>query len=145
MVMSTLDKDPKRRARAEKFAVEERTEATKRVNTAFETGRIDGPKKRALLRVATGGTGIAMSFTATGEAGGKDWSAFLANLAEVEKKPVNSAWKPTGRRNPDGTVEMSTTDVPLPKVPGTETTPERAQLGADVILGKISVADAAKK
>ena len=137
MVMSTLDKDPKKRARAEKEAKPERDEAAVRVNKLFDTGRIDGPKKRALTRVV--GT-IEMSFGADGAAGGKRWTATMSEIAELEKKPANSVGPPpTGRKAADGSVEMSTTEVGRPAdLSGTnQPTAERAQVGADFLLGKI--------
>lgn len=137
MVMSTLDKNQAKRSRAEKEAKPEREEAAKRVEAAFNSGRIDGPKKRAMLRVANS---VEMSFTESGEAGGKKWATFLAELSTVEKKAEHSAWKPTGKRDASG-AEMSTTEVDAPNPKG-ELTPERAQLGCDIILGKKSVKDA---
>ncbi len=140
MMMSTLDKNPKRRERAQKEAKPEREEVAKRINAAFDTGRIDGPKKRALLRMATG---TEMSFTATGEAGGKNWTTLLKQVGEIEKTAANSVLSPTGKKDANG-LNLSTVARP-DSATRKEITPERAQLGHDVIVGKITAEAAAKK
>lgn len=140
MVMSTLDRNPQRRKVAEREAKPERDDAAARVGKLFDTGRIDGTKKRALLRVA-GGT--EMSFTTDGVAGGKRWAAHIAELAELEKKPEWSVWKPKGQRRADGTYEMSATEpVKPPDYKGRPAVDEkRGQVGADFILGKVDYKD----
>ncbi len=132
MMMSTLDKNPKKRERACKEAVAERQEAVKRIDAAFATGRVDGPKKRALTRQATG---VEMSFTATGEAGGKSWTKLLSDIAEIEKNPANSVLSPTPPQRDASGKELSTVAKPDHSTRKTPT-PEEAQRGVDVILGK---------
>jgi hypothetical protein len=140
MVMSTLDKNEHRRKRAVAEAKPEREDAAKRIGNLFDTGRIDGPKKRALLRVAGG---VEMSFTAKGDAGGKAWTELLGDIAELEKKAEHSAWKPTGTRK--GIDLSATVPVDRPKLGAGSLKDPTGQLGADILGGKVSVADAAKK
>jgi hypothetical protein len=136
MLMSTLDRDTGKRKKAEGYAKPEREEATARIKAAFKAGKIDGALHRKLLRQADG---FEMSFT-DGEQVGKKWNTLLKAIADAEKEPAGK-FAVAGKG--DG-IDLSTTTnrTERPNLGGKTVTPERGQLGADIILGKKSVKDA---
>lgn len=108
MMMSTLDRDPKRRARAQESVKPERDEAAARVNAALKAGKCDGPTARKLLRVFES---VELSVLGDGTVAdadpkGKRWEGALAELAKVEKARPGTA----------AAVELSAT-VPGPGAP----------------------------
>jgi hypothetical protein len=100
VMMSTLDRDPGRRAQAKAWASDERRDLLGRVKQLFQSGRIDRPTAKALQRQAKA---VEMSFTPECEAS----SPLHKKLAELEKRSANSAWRPAGGRP----VELSATNM----------------------------------
>lgn len=136
MIMSTTDRDPKKRSRAQKEAKPERDDAVARVNSLLKTGRIDAVKSRALLRRVGQ---VEMSFSATGEAGGKRWLATLAEIATLEKAKPNSAWQASGSGKPNrSAIDLSTTEADRPKEVGTMSAERSAEV-TKFILGEIPI------
>ena len=129
MMMSTTDRDPRKKQLAEKYAKPERDEAKTRVEKLFKTQRIDGPTRRKMLRQVEG---VEMSFTADYEPSGKRWVKLLTDITEAEKKAEKSAL-------PSGAFDLSATDtVNRPDLSGDKSKSTR---GVDVILGVKSAQD----
>lgn len=104
MLMSTTDRNPAARAQAASWAKEERVDMKARVKTLFQTGRVDRPTARQLLRQVGA---VEMSFTREGEA----VCPLLKKIGELEKKPANAAWAANGNR---GAVDMSALNGVIP-------------------------------
>jgi hypothetical protein len=140
MVMSTLDKNPAKKKQALAWAKDERAELTARVNAALagdgRTGR-DPRTARQLLRQVGA---VEMSFT-DGAPSGKRWEKLVADVAAYETS------NPTVRLKADGKpLDLSATQpVDRPKLGAGALKDPTGQLGADILGGKVSVADAAKK
>jgi hypothetical protein len=135
MVMSTLDANPVRRKRAVNAAKPEREDAAKELKALFEKGMMTPTEFRLLDRQ---NRAFEMSFTADLEPAGK-WLKVQKKLEEIRKRKAR-VW--TASAGGDGT-NLSTVDVDAPaNLLGKTMTPERAQLGCDIILGKKSVSDA---
>lgn len=89
MLMSTTDRDPRRKAKAESWARDEREDVKARVEALLTSRRVDRPTYRRLLRNTQS---VEMSFTAHGDLSDKNtrWDKLLAEVAAAEKKPANS-------------------------------------------------------
>lgn len=107
MMMSTTDKDPKKKSLAEKEAKPEREDAVKRIDALFAAGKIDGPTQRKLRRQANS---YEMSFT-DGEVTGHRWVALVAELDKANGNPPKITPK-----HGDNPLSLSTTTVPLPEL-----------------------------
>lgn len=78
---------------------DEKSDLRGRVKNLFHTGRVDRQTARQLLRQIGA---VELSFNADGEA----VSPVNRRVAELEKKPADSAWSATGRRDA-GAAELS--------------------------------------
>jgi hypothetical protein len=108
MLMSTTDPDPATRRQAINWARQEKTDLKGRIKTAFESGRLDRPEARALLRRVES---VEMSFhRETGEA----VHPLAAKLKEVETRPEWSKWRKDGKRQGEATELSNTLGVTAP-------------------------------
>ncbi|VTT96556.1 unnamed protein product [Gemmataceae bacterium] len=106
VLMSTTDRNPQAKAQALSWARTERADMKARVRGLFQSGRVDGPTARQLLRQAGA---VEMSFTREGAA----VCPLLNKLAEYEKREPSAAWQATGLR--DGRELSATRTVDRPK------------------------------
>lgn len=137
MMMSTLDKNPNRKKRALAWKKDELETARKRIEVAAKgDGRSarDPLAARKLTRRVESFEAVEMSFT-EGEPTDQKWLKLVADIEAFEKSQPKFALKSEG-------VSLSSTLGVERPAPGGGTTPERGQLGADIILGKKSVKDA---
>jgi hypothetical protein len=135
MLMSTLDRDPKRREHARAEVKPERDDAKARVNAALKAQKCDGPTARKLLRVFDA---VALSVTAEGDVVDAEpktprWAGALKALADIEKQRPGAAVS---------AVELSATGAG-PGLPvdfsGAKHSPERAADTQAVLAGKMSL------
>ena len=105
MLMSSTDRNPAVRQQVAAWTRDERADMAHRVKNLFQSGRCTRPEALKLRRQASA---VEMSFTRDG-----DLVCPLAKkIAELEAKPVNSAWEATAGNAP---VNLSTTrGVPVP-------------------------------
>lgn len=137
MVMSTLDANPVRKRRAVNAAKPERDSAAKEIKALFERGMMTPSEFNQLNRQ---NAAFEMSFTADLAPAGK-WLKVRTKLDEVRARKKR-VWTATA----SDAKELSATDTADVDAPasllGKGVTPERAQLGCDIILGKKTVHDA---
>lgn len=144
MVMSTLDKNPTRKRQAQAWARDERKDALARIDAAFKgDGRAarDPQTAKRLRRRVESFDSVELSFTADGEPDTPRWKALAADIAAYE------ASAPTVALKADGSVDLSATAAVGPPRLGAAAglKDPTGQLGADILGGKITVAEAAAK
>lgn len=126
MVMSMTHPDVAVRRQVAGWIGDERRDMKKRIECLFQTGRIDRPTARQLFRQSKA---TEMSFTADAE----PVCPTLKKLAELEKKPAFSAWKPDG--NGGGRDANATRTIERPHMAGTEE-PDKGVLAKQEELAK---------
>jgi len=87
LMMSMTHPDVNVRKQVQLWSGPEKKLLKQRVKALFNTGRIDATKGRQLVRQIDG---VSLSFTADAEA----VSPVHKQIADLEKKPANSAWTP---------------------------------------------------